>query len=171
MWRVWLILSQASVAMLVRPYCVNTAAQETTAGEKHTTQTWRLMTKWLRQLFSISRTRHCKIHCMRLGHKFGMNVNLQFHDASNFLNFKNVFQQLTGTDKGTYPKLPPYSFLHSFLPCMTPSISPFLSLTCHRYPLAEQIKNTCTPWFPFPYGLHRAQAINKAQNRVADCHW
>lgn len=38
-------------------------------------------------------------------------------------------------------------------PCMTASISPLLSLTRHRYPLAEPIKNTCTPWFPFPRSL------------------
>lgn len=170
---VWLILSQASVAMLVRPYCVNSAAQETTAGEKHTAQTWWLMTKWLRQLFSMSGVRHRKMHWTKLGHKYGMDVNLWFQDASNFLNFKAVFQQLTGKDKGPSPKLPPYSSFHSFSPCMTmsPSISPFLSLTRNRYPLAEPIRNTSTPCFPVPYSLHRAQAINRAQNRVADRHW
>lgn len=168
---VWLILSQASVAMLVRPYCVNTAAQETTAGEKHTAQTWRLMTKWLRQLFSISGVRRCKMHGTKLGHKFGMNAISGFTMLPIFgisrLSLNSLPEKIKALTQSSLPTLP-----FTFPPrSMTRSISPFLSLTRHRYPLAEPIKNTCTPWFPFPYGLHRAQAINRAQNRVADCRW
>lgn len=108
--RVGLLLSQASAPMLVRPYCVNTTARETTAGEKHTAQTWRLMTKWLRQLFSISGVRRCKMHLKEWIWAASLQRTLisGFRMLSNFpeissLAFKSFPETITALPRSALP--------------------------------------------------------------------